>query len=187
MNRSMMIIPVMLFAPACHRTLASVPTVHRVSVAPASDLPIRDPSTLVLRALLHDCLSRGWARRFLADTGRRPVVKLRPLENRAAGAINTVAYTKQLEMQLLNSGLVSLAGSPDDDLRFELVDQQRHASAATTKTLRPSRADFILVGWIISLPAGDHHLGDRMTTLQLIDVRTNEKVWIGIRRNADVT
>jgi hypothetical protein len=109
------------------------------------------------------------------------VVKVHPVRNHAVPAASALAYTKEVEAALVRSGRALLAGAyVSGEARAELEDQHVHASDATMKSSRPLSTDFVLSGWV-STERRDAGAVRYVVTLQLIDVRTNEKVWMGRR------
>jgi len=89
----------------------------------------------VARAMIQDCLSRPWATSFKAQNNRLPVVRLWPIKNRSSDHMNTMFFTKQVEMELINSGLVEVVSSLEEaqDNRDERADQAHNASDSTVK------------------------------------------------------
>jgi len=139
----------------------------------------------VAQAMIRDCLSRPWAANFKSAKGRNPVVKLYPIKNRSSEHINTKFYTKQVEMELLNSGMIRVVAAYDEtsDARFERADQAQHASDETAKSnQQETGTDFVLNGWIVS--ENDAVAGQEVrayvTTMELINAETQEKVWIKV-------
>ena len=141
----------------------------------------------VARAMITDCLSRPWAGTYKNEKGRKPVVKLYPIKNRSSEHINTKFYTKQVEMELINSGLVRVVAAVDEtrDARFERYDQSRHASDETAKSnQQETGTDFIMNGWIVSQndQAGGQTVRAYVTTMELINAETQEKVWLKVHK-----
>lgn len=138
----------------------------------------------VAQAMIHDCLSRPWAERFRAEKGRLPVVRFHPIRNRTADYIDHRFFAKQLETALVDSGRVKVVADPDEalDARAERFDQAEWAHPATAKAhRRETGSDFILNGWILAQDDAVPGQAVRayLTTMELIDSETNEKVWVG--------
>ena len=153
-------------------------------LAPASIARVDERMTQrTVESLIDDCVSRPWAQRFRAEQGRLPVVRVRPVINHAVPAASALAYTKELEMALVRSGRALVAsGFVSAAVDAELADQSLNASDATRKHARPLGSDYVLSGWV----AAEQREGDprlvHVVTLQLVEVRSNEKVWISSRR-----
>lgn len=140
-------------------------------------------SNQVARVMLQDCLSRPWSNQFKSEKGRPPVVMLHMIRNRSDEHINTKYFTKQVEMELLNSGVVKVVSGTDEkwDSRAELADQAQYASDASKKEFRQETgSDFQLHGWITF--QHDRLDGQEvrafLITMELTNVETQEKVWI---------
>lgn len=141
----------------------------------------------VAKAMIADCLSRPWAANFKGAAGKVPVVRLYPIRNRSSDHINTRFFTKQVEMELLNSGIVQVVADVEEstDTRYERQDQAKHASDETAKQQQQEvGSDFILNGWIVS--ENDAIEGQEVrayvTTMELINSETNVKVWLNVHR-----
>jgi hypothetical protein len=88
------------------------------------------------------------------------------------------------ERELINSGQVKFVASrmQRDEVRDERMDQQTYASEETAKRMaQETGADFMLQGSIKSI--NDRIEGEEIrfyqTDLELINIESNEKVWIG--------
>jgi PBP1b-binding outer membrane lipoprotein LpoB len=72
-----------------------------------------------------------------------------------------------------------------DEIRAERVDQAQNASVATAKSAgQEYGADFMLKGQINTImdEAGKTQLKYYQVELELIDMLTNEKVWVGQKK-----
>ena len=141
----------------------------------------------VAQAMIEDCLARPWAGNFKAEKGRHPVVRLYPIRNRSSEHINTRFFTKQVEMELLNSGMLQVVADVEEsgDTRFERTDQAKHASDTTAKQQQQETgSDFILNGWVISEndAVGGEEVRAYVTTMELINSETNVKVWLKVHK-----
>ncbi len=141
----------------------------------------------VARAMIQDCLSRPWATSFKAQHNRLPVVRLWPIKNRSSDHVQTMFFTKQVEMELLNSGMVKVVSSLNEaaDNRDERADQAHNASDSTVKAQQQETAsDFVLNGWILS--ENDAVDGQTVkafvTTMELSNSESNEKVWMKVHK-----
>lgn len=140
---------------------------------------------LVSQELIRDALTRPWLERFTAVNKRNPVVIVGPVANRSSEHINTQVITKHLEKELINSGRIVFVASPTEreDVRDEREDQQKGwTDPATIKQIGKERgADFMLLGSVNSIT--DEVRGKSalfyQVNLELIDITTNEKVWLG--------
>ncbi|HEQ98070.1 MAG TPA: penicillin-binding protein activator LpoB [candidate division Zixibacteria bacterium] len=141
-------------------------------------------SRLVAEEMITDALNRPWLINFVEQNGERPVVTVGRIRNNSSEHIDVETFTTDFERELLNSGKVRFVANKfqREDVRDERLDQDEWASAETRKRLREELgADFILLGAIKSIT---DQLEGKMTVsyqtdLELINIETNEKVWIG--------
>lgn len=164
--------------------------VTRLDTETVTDLSGRWNDTdarLVAEEMIADCFSRPWLTDFIAAKGSKPVVTVGTIRNKSSEHIDTETFTTDFERELLNSGKVRFVASPiqRDELREERLDQIDYASRETVKRFREETgADFLLVGAIKSVT--DQIEGIKVifyqTDLELIDIESNEKVWIGTKK-----
>jgi uncharacterized protein (TIGR02722 family) len=162
-------------------------TVTRVASDTQIDLSGRWNDTdaqLVAETMISDVLRRPWITDFTGENDRKPVVIVGEVRNRSSEHIETLVFTKSLERELINSGKVKFVASDAErqGVREERMNQQGNTSAETMKRLgQETGADFYLGGVITSVT--DRVDGERVVfykvNLELINIETNEKVWIG--------
>lgn len=187
MKYSFKFVLVSLAAFLVFASCASGPKVTRVASDTQIDLSGRWNDTdaqQVAEAMIGDVLSRPWLSDFNMAAGRKPVVIVGEVRNRSDEHIETLVFTKSLERELINSGKVRfVAGAAErQGVRTEKQDQQLEASEATMKRLgQEMGADFYLSGVITSVT--DAVDGQRVVfykvNLELINIESSEKVWIG--------
>jgi hypothetical protein len=141
-------------------------------------------SRLVAEEMVSDCLSRPWLTNFAAEMGKKPVVTVGWIRNNSSEHIDTEVFTKDFERELINSSQVRFVAAKDyrAELREERSEQAEFASPETVKKMRNELgADFLLQGSIKSIV--DQEGGKRavfyQTDLELVNIETMEKVWIG--------
>ena len=167
---------------------SSAPTVERKAVDEDIDLSGRwndADSRQVSREMIPDCLNRPWRTRFMSENGGKlPTVIVGAVRNRSHEHINVQTFVKDMERELINSGLVQFVASAGErgEIREERVDQAGNATDDTMKSAgKEIGADFMLIGSINTIP--DTIEGKRLmyyqVNLELIDMRNNLKVWIG--------
>jgi uncharacterized protein (TIGR02722 family) len=162
-------------------------SVSRVGVDEQIDLSGRwndTDSRLVAQEMIEDVLRRPWLSDFRAETGEKPRVIVGQIRNRSSEHIEVNVFVKDIERELINSGMVSFVASSAEReaIRDERMDQQMEADPATIARLgKESGANFMLIGIITSQT--DAVDGQKVTLyktdLELIDIESNEKVWIG--------
>jgi uncharacterized protein (TIGR02722 family) len=167
-------------------------TVTRVAADTNTDLSGRWNDTdarLVAEEMMKDVLSRPWLQRHMDDKGKPPVITVGRVRNESMEHIDTEVFTKDLERELINSGSVEfVAGTKESAaVRRERMDQQSNASYETAKALAQEiGADFMLVGNISSIMdqtgSGKEQSVFYTVNLELINIETNQKVWIGNKK-----
>lgn len=141
----------------------------------------------VAQVMLRDCLSRPWAANFRQKKGKNPVIKLYPIRNRSSEHINTKFFTKQVEMEIVNSGTVGVVAAFDETAatRYERRDQGHHASDLTKKeNQNETGADYVLNGWVVAQNdrIGGQEVRAYLVTMELTDIETQQKVWMKVHR-----
>ncbi len=141
-------------------------------------------SKQVAEQMSRDVLSKPWLARFEGKNERPPVVIIGIIINRTSEHIEAETFVKDVEMEFINSGKVRIVSSDlfRDKLREEKEQQQTNATPETQKKLAAELgADFMLFGTINSTI--DEYKKERVVNykvnLELADLETTEKVWIG--------
>lgn len=186
------IIPITLLAmmlAACGPPPGPSTTVQRIDPNAAVDMSGEWNDTdanMVARDMIRDCLSRPWAQKYKAENGKDPVVRLYPIKNRSSEHINWRYFTKQVEMELVNSSVQVVADRTEAwDNRSERADQAKHASDETVKSQgQETGSDFILNGWIITQndAVDGQELRAYVVTMELVNTKTNVKAWMGLKK-----
>nr|MBN2277820.1 penicillin-binding protein activator LpoB [candidate division Zixibacteria bacterium] len=142
---------------------------------------------LVAEETVDDCLKRAWVTDYVEKNGKKPVVTVGTIRNMSSEHIDTEVFTTDFERELINSGKVRFVASRDQrqEIREERFEQQEFASAETMKKIRnETGADFILLGAIKTIV--DEVEGTRVvfyqTDLEMINIESMEKVWIGTKK-----
>ncbi|HEY4716100.1 MAG TPA: penicillin-binding protein activator LpoB [bacterium] len=166
------------------------PKVTRVSTEQTIDLSgdwNDTDSRLVSEEMIKDCLSRPWLQEFISKTDKKPRVIVGNVKNRSHEHINTSTFVADLEREVTNSGRVVFVASSEqrEEIRQERMEQAEYASPETVKAIgREYGADYMLKGQINSIL--DEAKGTKVKyyqiELELINIETNEKVWIGQKK-----
>lgn len=144
---------------------------------------------LVSEEMISDALTMPWLNQFSRNNQKPPVVIVGRVRNESMEHIDTEVFTKEMERAFVNSGSVSIVANAQErsDIRDEREDQQANASIETTKKMAQELgADFMLIGNISSIV--DETVNNKTvavfytTNLELINVETNQKVWIGNKK-----
>ena len=141
---------------------------------------------LVAQEMVSDCLAKPWLTDYVMDKGEKPVVTVGTIRNESSEHIDTDVFTTDFERELINSSKVRFVASRGqrDEIRDERSDQQEYSSPETMKKFgREVGADFILLGSVRSIT--DEIEGKRtvfyQSNYEMINLETNEKVWIGTK------
>jgi uncharacterized protein (TIGR02722 family) len=145
-------------------------------------------SRLVSEEMIQDAMNRPWHDDFSSRSGgKKPVVIVGTVRNRSTEHINTQTFTKDLERALINSGEADFVASRVErqEIREERKDQAVYSSEETAKEHgRELGADYMLQGSINSIEdkEGGKKVVFYQVDLELIDLETNRKVWIGDKK-----
>ncbi len=145
-------------------------------------------SRLVAGALIDDSMTFPWARRFMQqNNGDMPAVIFGAGRNKTTEHIAVNTFLRDMEASFLRTGLTRVVADPEqrEQIRAEREDQQMNASAASRARMRNELgADFMLVGEITSIEdvEGNREVIYYQVDLNLTDLESNERVWIGQHR-----
>lgn len=145
-------------------------------------------SRMVSEEMIKDSLERPWIEKFKKDRkGKAPVVIVGSVRNLSHEHINVQTFVKDLERALTNSGEVEFVAtsSEREEIREERKEQAMHASEETAKEHGAEHgADYMLKGSINTIE--DKIEGQAVmyyqVNLELIDIKTNKKAWIGEKK-----
>jgi uncharacterized protein (TIGR02722 family) len=142
---------------------------------------------MVSKEMINQMFEGAWLNKFKAENGRDPVLIVGRVANKTSEHINTEVFTKEIEKACINSGLVEFVASSSerDEIRQERVEQQSNASMETTKQIgNETGADYMLKGVISSIE--DAIDGKKVvyyqTNMELVNIETNKKVWVGDKK-----
>ncbi|MFH1715665.1 MAG: penicillin-binding protein activator LpoB [Elusimicrobiota bacterium] len=166
---------------------ATTPKITRTAVDEQIDLSGNwndTDSRMVSQEMITDCLSRPWLNDFMSAKGNKPRIIVGQVMNKSHEHINTETFVKDMERELINSGRVYFVADKGqrEEVREEKMDQAENASMETAKDMgQETGADFMLKGQINTIldEAGKTQVRYYQTELELINILTNEKVWIG--------
>ena len=164
--------------------------IDRLDPSETTDLSGRwndSDSRLVSEEMIRDISTRPFMASFAAEHGKLPVVIVGPVRNLSNEHIETLTFIKELERELINNQrLTFVAGSGERGaLRDERMQQQEWAREETRKAVRAETgADYMLIGSIKTLFDAENRTTIKFyqVDLELIELETNEKVWIGSKK-----
>ena len=144
-------------------------------------------SRLVAEEMIGDVLSRPWLPDFRGEKKRTPDVIVGTVRNRSAEHIPTIPFIKNLEKELINSGRVNFVANKEErtEVREERADQQENASPESMKKFQQEAgADFMLRGDISTIidQEGGEKVKYYQVNLELVNIETNRKAWIGEKK-----
>ena len=180
----------LMLALAAMLTASCGKKVSRVGASEQIDLSGKwndTDSQLVADESIKDSLSWPWIDEFRqANANKKPVVIAYGVANRTSEHINTQTFMKDLERAYLKSGRVTVVADSDQrrQIRDERAEQQQGLTANPAAVGKETGADFVLTGVLNSIK--DREGGDEVifyqANLELINVETNEKAWIGDKK-----
>ena len=142
---------------------------------------------MVSKEMINQMFEGAWLNKFKEKNDRDPVLIVGRVGNKTSEHINTEVFTKEIEKVCINSGLVEFVASSSerDELRQERIEQQSNASMETTKQIgNETGADFMLKGVVSSIE--DAIDGKKViyyqTNMELVNIETNKKVWVGDKK-----
>jgi uncharacterized protein (TIGR02722 family) len=143
-------------------------------------------SRLVAEEMIKDCLAQRWLYKWESEN-KRPTVIIGKVVNKSHEHISVETFTKNMEMALLNSGKVDFVATKTEreQLRDEKTDMAENASAPTAKSAgEETGADLMLVGTLNTIvdQEGAKAVVFYQTNLELIEIESNRKVWIGEKK-----
>jgi uncharacterized protein (TIGR02722 family) len=186
MNRSIVLFVILATTAVLSGGCAA--KVQRVKVDKQVDLSGRWNDTdarQVSESMIADCTKQAWQPMFLGENKRLPVIIVGAVRNQSTEHINTEVFTKSLERSLLNSGKAKFVANKVErpQVREEREDQQMgDTDPATIRQMgREIGADYMLIGSINAIKdeTKGRYVIFYQISLELVDIQTNDKVWIG--------
>jgi len=187
---SMKKLMLLLFVAVLMFSGCATTTVSRTATDSTTDLSGRwndTDSRMVAEQMVKELIYRPWLSDFLMENDEKPVVIVGSIRNRSSEHIDTSVFIKDIERELINSGKVTFVATSKE--RKEVIEerfhQQSHASVETAASIaQETGADFMLIGEISSIT--DAIQGTKaifyQVDLELINIETNEKVWMGNKK-----
>lgn len=144
-------------------------------------------SRLVAEEMIKDVLARPWVGEFKGEKKRTPDIIVGTVRNRSAEHIPTIPFIKNLEKELINSGGINFVANKEErtEVREERADQQENASPESLKKFqKEAGADFMLRGDISTIidQEGGEKVKYYQVNLELVNIETNRKAWIGEKK-----
>ncbi len=141
-------------------------------------------SKLVAEEMIKDVTGRPWHNDFRIAESRKPTVIVGYVQNKSSEHIESETFIKDIEREFINSGFVRVVSNSEfrEKLREERAEQGEFASPETqAKWGKELGADFMMFGIITAVT--DSYKKEKVVNykvnLELSNIETNEKVWIG--------
>ncbi len=179
---------VVSFLVACGGGGKKVTRIESDSVVDLSGRWNDTDSRLVAEEMISDCLSRPWYERYIADRGNIvPTIVVGTVRNKSHEHINIETFVKDMERTLINSGRVEFVANAQarEELRSELASQEGNATDETRKESgQEIGADLMLTGTLNSIvdQEGKEQVMFYQIDLELIDIQSHKKLWIGDKK-----
>ncbi len=189
MKKIALMLAVLCFSAALFSS-SSAPKITRVNADEAIDLSGNwndTDSKLVADEMMADSVARPWMDNFIKANQTKPRIIVGTVLNKSDEHINTETFVKDLERSLINTGKATFVASKAerDEIRDERMDQADFSDPATVKKFgKEIGADFMLKGQINTITDAikNETLKYYQIELELVDIQTNEKVWIGQKK-----
>ncbi|MGH2569885.1 MAG: penicillin-binding protein activator LpoB [bacterium] len=144
-------------------------------------------SRMVSEEMIRDCLNQGWLRRHNTERSKPPVVIVGVVRNKSMEHIPVETFIKDIERAFINSGEVTVVADAGErmDIRAEREAMQDNVTPETLKQFgREVGADYVMTGVInqIKDTEGGEEISYYQTDLELINVESNVKVWLGQKK-----
>jgi uncharacterized protein (TIGR02722 family) len=182
-TKKMVILLGVLFVAGCSTKVTRVQSDSTIDISGKwNDVDSR----LVAEEMIRDCLAQRWLFKY-ESINKRPTVIVGKVVNKSHEHISVETFTKEMERALLNSGKVDFVATKTEreQLRDEKADQSEYSSAQTAKSIgEESGADIMLIGSINAIPdqEGKKAVVFYQANLELVEIESNRKVWIGEKK-----
>jgi hypothetical protein len=142
---------------------------------------------MVSEEMIRDCLNQGWLRKHNTERSKPPIVIVGVVRNKSMEHIPVETFIKDIERAFINSGDVTVVADAGErmDIRAEREAMQDNVTPETLKQFgREVGADYVMTGVInqIKDTEGGEEISYYQTDLELIDVESNVKVWLGQKK-----
>lgn len=167
--------------------------VARVDADSTTDLSGRwndTDSRLVADEVITDVLNARWMEKW-EKSNKVPTIIVGKIVNKSHEHISVETFVKDIERALLNSGKVEFVASKVErsQIREEREDQQENTSVTTRSDMGEEQgADLMLIGSINTIidGAGKTSVTFYQVDMELIELESNKKVWMGGKKHKKV-
>jgi uncharacterized protein (TIGR02722 family) len=180
----LLVVAVLALGACAHKVVSRIP---EDSTTDLSGRWNDTDSRLVSDEMIHDCIGNQWMARHMDHMKKRPIVIVGVIQNKTSEHIAVGTFIGDMEREFVNSGSVEMVASAEEReaVRNERADQQDYSSEETMKKWgKEHGADYMMGGVINSIL--DQEKGDAVVfyqvDLNLVNLETNEKVWLGQKK-----
>ena len=187
MKRLFLFSGIVLLAALLAVTAGCGKKVTRIEVSEARDLSGRwndTDSRMVSEEAIKDVLNHPWLPQFVTRKSKNPTVIVGTVRNLSSEHIAVGTFAKDVERAFINSGRVTVVATALErgEMRDERREMQENADPETIKKFGRERgADYMLTGEINAIE--DREKSEAVmfyqVDLQLTDLESNAKVWMG--------
>ena len=143
-------------------------------------------SQMVSEEMIATCINAPWAGRFIDETGKLPVLLVATIYNKTDEHISADVFISDLERAFIDSqrAKVIQSGAALEEIREIRQGQLSFSEPDTRRFLRELGANFVMQGKINKITDIDanREVLFYQVDLELIDIETVEKVWIGQKK-----
>lgn len=177
----------LLFLVACAGPDKKVTRIDPNAVVDLSGRWNDTDSRLVAEEMINDCLGRPWYSNMIQQKGSLPTVVIGKVRNKSHEHINVETFIKDMERALINSGAVDFVANAElrSELRDEIASQAGNATDESRKDAgQEIGADLLLTGSLNSIidQDGGEQVIFYQINLELVDLQSHRKVWIGDKK-----
>jgi len=143
-------------------------------------------SRLTAEEMVKDALAAAWYTPY-ATGAKTPSVIVGDIRNKSHEHISTETFINDIQRALINSGKVEFVASKEerDQIRGEKSDQSSNAAIGSRSASgEESGADLMMIGSLNSIvdKEGGKSVVFYQVNLELIQIETHKKVWIGDKK-----
>ena len=140
----------------------------------------------VSEEMIQDISNQSFMGIYAAKFGHKPTVIVGNIRNLSSEHIQTGTFIKDLERELTNSGRVIFVANPYErgQLRTEEKNNKSGPPRNPQEGSAETGADFMLIGSIKTIFETENRTTVKFyqVDLELIELQTNEKQWIGSKK-----
>ena len=143
-------------------------------------------SRLVAEEMVKDAVSGAWYAKYAANK-TTPTVVVGEIRNKSHEHISTETFINDIQRALINSGKVEFVANKSErnQIRDEKADQATNSSVQTRQDAgEESGAKLMMIGEINAIvdQDGGKAVVFYQTNLELVEIETHKKLWIGDKK-----